>query len=70
MVNTVIVNSEHCVVGQQILCCGRSNTHHTVDKLTKHKGACRVTCVLAGLRAHYTTPAIQDKEKKKGEGGE
>ena len=58
MVNMTIVNNEQCVVGT-------THTPHTVDKPTNTKGVCRVTCVLAGLRAHYTTHAIpQEKEKK------
>ena len=28
------------------------------------QGECRVTCVLAGLRAHYTTPAIPKQEEE------
>ena len=64
MVSMVIVNSEQCVV--------RDNKHHVVIEVThtthsrqtpKHKGACCVTCVLAGLRAHYTTPATPQTKK-------
>lgn len=43
-------------------------THTTHSKQTqKHKGVCCVTCVLARLRAHYTThanPKEREEEKK------
>nr|DAX79572.1 MAG TPA: hypothetical protein [Caudoviricetes sp.] len=54
--------------------CGGDNKHHvaveethnTLSKQTQNtKGACCATCVLAELRAHYTTHAIpQEREKK------
>ena len=60
--------------------CGGNNKHHVAVEVThathnrqiqKHKGECRVTCVLAGLRAHYTTPATpQEREKKEERKGE
>ena len=59
MANMTIVNNEQCVVVEV--------THTTHCRQTqKHKGECRVTCVLAGLRAHYTTPAIPQTKKKRG----
>ena len=75
MVNMVIVNSEQCVVGttyphggmQQALHMKVHIQHTPPSRHAQHKGVCRVTCVLAGLRAHYTTHAIQNKEKKKSE---
>lgn len=62
----VIVNNEQC---------GGNNKHHVVVEIThaahssqtqKHSGACCVTCVLAGLRAHYTTHAPHTNKKKRG----
>lgn len=66
MVNMTIVNSEQCVVGNNKHYVVIEATHTTRSRQTqKHKGGCRVTCVLAGLRAHYTTPAIpQNKERQ------
>ena len=32
-----------------------------------HKGVCRVTCVLAGLRAHYTTHTTPKQRKAEGQ---
>ena len=67
----MIVNSEQCVVGATILCDGMYTTHTTnqqTHKPEKHEGVCCVTCVLAWLRAHYTTPAIpqkKDEERKR-----
>ena len=63
MVSMVIVNNEQCVVV--------GNKHRVVVEVThihwvdnpKHEGVCCVTCVLAGLRAHYTTPAIPQNKK-------
>ena len=42
-------------------------THSTLSRQTKTWGVCCVTCVLAGLRAHYTTPALPQKREKKNE---
>ena len=51
--------------------CGRNNTRYIKRTNPEHKGACCVTCVLARLRAHYTTHAIpQTKKRKAGGGGE
>ena len=59
--------------------CGGNNKHHVVAEIThtthnrqtrKHKGVCCVTCVLAKLRAHYTTHTIPQKEKKEKQGKE
>lgn len=38
-------------------------THTTHSRQTKTRGACCVTCVLAELRAHYTTHAIPQTKK-------
>lgn len=66
MMSMAIVNNEQCVV--------EDNKHHVVVEVThttrgrqtqNTKGACCVTCVLAGLRAHYTTHANpQTKERR------
>ena len=68
----MIVNSEQCVVGYNKHYIVIEATHTTHGRQTrKHKGGRRVTCVLAGLRAHYTTPAIpRGREKKKKNEGE
>ncbi len=44
----------------------KQHTPHTIDKPRTQGGACCVTCVLAGLRAHYTTHALPKKQKKGG----
>ena len=56
MVNTVVVNSEQCVA---------EITHIALSKQTQNtQGDCRVTCVLAGLRAHYTAAAIPKRREE------
>ena len=61
-----IVDNEQCVVGTTNTTLVVEVTHTTHSRQTrKHKGGCRVTCVLAKLRAHYTTPAIPQKERRK-----
>ena len=63
----VVVNSEQCVVGttSHVMVY----THHTCQsrQTQKQQGDCRVTCVLAWLRAHYTTAAIPKQRKAKRE---
>ena len=56
MVNMTIVNNEQCGGNRHYVVM--EVTHTALSKQTKHKGDCRVTCVLAKLRAHYTTAAI------------
>ena len=61
MVSMVIVNNEQCVVGNKhYVVVETTRTAHS-KQTRKHKGGRRVTCVLAELRAHYTTPAIPQK---------
>ena len=58
--NSVHVNSEQCVVCATVLCDGVTHhTHPLGEQTQKQQGVRRVTCVLAELRAHYTTHAIQ-----------
>ena len=71
MVNMTIVNNEQCVVGTtNTALWQKQHTPHTVNKPRNTKGGCRATCVLAWLRAHYTTPAIPQtkKEERKARG--
>jgi hypothetical protein len=71
----VIVNSEQCVVGTihnvvtdtANIACDSTHAQSRENKPRNNKGACRVTCVLAELRAHYTThanPQTREEEKR------
>lgn len=69
MVNMTIVNSEQC---------GGDNKHYVVVEVThaahsrqthKTQGGCRVTCVLAELRAHYPEHQHKEEEEEKEEEG-
>ena len=47
------------------MCC--EGTHTTTNTNHKHKGVCCVTCVLAWLRAHYTTHTNTKQRKARRE---
>ena len=71
----MIVNNEQCVVGATIpswwhaTSIARDGVHTTRTPLSRQtqntKGARCVTCVLAELRAHYTTHATPKQEKRR-----
>lgn len=66
MLSTVAVTSEQCVVCATVPCDGVTHHTHPMSKQTqKQQGARRVTCVLAQLRAHYTTHALSITKKEK-----
>ena len=65
MLSTVCFSNEQCVVGNK-RCAVVEATHGALGEQTqKQQGACCVTCVLAGLRAHYTTHAIPQTQKRR-----
>lgn len=71
MVNMTIVNNEQCVVGATLWYVWYAHTMTADEPNTQ--GVHRVTCVLAGLRAHYTahtTPKQKKKEEERRKGEE